>query len=127
MSATAPVSPTGTSGPVQVQFQLGLFREEVRVPAGNLGYGHAKRLAAEIIGRKVTLGGVGAKHDFFFVLTNGCLYGLRRLHVATATRRADERRYVARVKEVVVKCVTFRPHTRNRPLSQTYGLQMESN
>lgn len=38
-----------------VQFQLGLFREDVWVPAGNLSYGHAKRLAAEIIQRKVTL------------------------------------------------------------------------
>lgn len=54
MSAAAPVSP---AGPVQVQFQLGLIREEVRVPAGNLSYSHAKRLAAEIIERKVTLGG----------------------------------------------------------------------
>ncbi|TNM93623.1 hypothetical protein fugu_001799 [Takifugu bimaculatus] len=49
MSAAAPVSP---AGPVQVQFQLGLIREEVRVPAGNLSYSHAKRLAAEIIERK---------------------------------------------------------------------------
>lgn len=57
MSAAAPVSP---AGPVQVQFQLGLIREEVRVPAGNLSYSHAKRLAAEIIERKVTLGGGGA-------------------------------------------------------------------
>lgn len=53
MSAAAPVSP---AGPVQVQFQLGLIREEVRVPAGNLSYSHAKRLAAEIIERKVALG-----------------------------------------------------------------------
>lgn len=57
MSAAAPVSP---AGPVQVQFQLGLIREEVRVPAGNLSYSHAKRLAAEIIERKVTFGGGGA-------------------------------------------------------------------
>lgn len=55
MSAAAPVSP---AGPVQVQFQLGLIREEVRVPAGNLSYSHAKRLAAEIIERKVMFGGV---------------------------------------------------------------------
>lgn len=54
MSAVAPSSPTSLAGgPVQVQFQLGLFREEVRVPAGNLSYRHAKRLAAEIIERKV--------------------------------------------------------------------------
>lgn len=52
MSAVAPSSPTSVRGPVQVQFQLGLFKEEVRVPAGNLSYGHAKRLAAEIIERK---------------------------------------------------------------------------
>lgn len=50
MSAAAPVGPAGL---VRVQYQLGLFREEVRVPAGNLSYGHAKRLAAEIIKRKV--------------------------------------------------------------------------
>lgn len=37
-----------------VQFQLGLVREDVWVPAGNLSYGHAKRLAAEIVQRKVT-------------------------------------------------------------------------
>lgn len=49
MSAVAPSSPTSVRGPVQVQFQLGLFREEVRVPAGNVSYGHAKRLAGEII------------------------------------------------------------------------------
>uniref|UniRef100_H3CN08 Protein kinase D4 n=1 Tax=Tetraodon nigroviridis TaxID=99883 RepID=H3CN08_TETNG len=44
--------------------QLGLFREEVRVPAGNLSYGHAKRLAAEIIKRKApdcSLVGAGEK------------------------------------------------------------------
>lgn len=56
MSAATPVSPAGPVQ-VQVQFQLGLIREEVRVPAGNLSYSHAKRLAAEIIERKVTLGG----------------------------------------------------------------------
>lgn len=49
-----------------VHFQLGLFREDVWVPAGNLSYGHAKRLAAEIIQRKVTfalrtLGTIGVK------------------------------------------------------------------
>ncbi|XP_053716036.1 protein kinase D4 [Synchiropus splendidus] len=35
-----------------VHFQLGLCREMVRVPATNLSYHHAKRLAAEIIKRK---------------------------------------------------------------------------
>lgn len=52
MSAAAPVSPGGL---VRVQYQLGLFREEFRVPAANLGYVHAKRLAVEIMERKVTL------------------------------------------------------------------------
>lgn len=45
--------PTSLARPVQVKFQLGLFREEVRVPAGNLSYRHAKRLAADIIEHKV--------------------------------------------------------------------------
>lgn len=53
MSAATPSSPTGLKAPALVQFQLGLFREVVRVPAGNLSYRHAKRLAAEIIERKV--------------------------------------------------------------------------
>ncbi|XP_035005301.1 protein kinase D4 [Hippoglossus stenolepis] len=47
-----------------VQFQLGLFREVVRVPAGNLSYRHAKRLAAEVIERKApdcSVVGVGEK------------------------------------------------------------------
>ncbi|XP_051284862.1 serine/threonine-protein kinase D3 isoform X1 [Dicentrarchus labrax] len=48
MSAVAPSSPA----PALVHFQLGLFREMVQVPAGNLSYRHAKRLAAEIIERK---------------------------------------------------------------------------
>lgn len=52
MSAVAPSSPTSLSAPALVQFQLGLFREEVRVPAGNLSYRHAKRLAVDIIERK---------------------------------------------------------------------------
>lgn len=47
------MSALGPAGLVRVQFQLGLFREEVRVPAGDLSYAHAKRLAAEIIERKV--------------------------------------------------------------------------
>ena len=53
MSEVAPSCPTSTTGPVQVRFQLGLSREEVRVPAGHLSYSHAKRLAAQIIERKV--------------------------------------------------------------------------
>ncbi|XP_034533118.1 protein kinase D4 [Notolabrus celidotus] len=64
MSTLAPSSPTSVSAPALVQFQLGLFREVVRVPAGNLSYGHAKRLAAEIIERKapdVSVVGVGEK------------------------------------------------------------------
>lgn len=53
MSTVAPSSPTCVAGPVQVQFQLGLLREQVRVSADNLSYRHAKRLALEIIERKV--------------------------------------------------------------------------
>lgn len=53
MSAMTPSSPTSLAAPALVQFQLGLFREVVRVPAGNLSYHHAKRLAAEIIEHKV--------------------------------------------------------------------------
>ncbi|XP_043953251.1 serine/threonine-protein kinase D3-like isoform X2 [Gambusia affinis] len=49
MSAEPPFSPTP---PALVQFQLGLFREMVRVPPGNLSYRHAGRLAAEVIERK---------------------------------------------------------------------------
>ncbi|XP_032438271.1 protein kinase D4 isoform X2 [Xiphophorus hellerii] len=49
MSAEPPFSPTA---PALVQFQLGLFREMVRVPPGNLSYRHARRLAAEVIERK---------------------------------------------------------------------------
>nr|XP_046236558.1 protein kinase D4 isoform X2 [Scatophagus argus] len=60
----APSSPTSHAGPALVQFQLGLFREEVRVPPGNLSYRHAKRLAMEIIERKApdcSVIGVGEK------------------------------------------------------------------
>ncbi|KAM7366418.1 hypothetical protein PAMP_015856 [Pampus punctatissimus] len=66
MSAVTPSSSTGllAPAPALVQFQLGLFREVVRVPAGNLSYRHAKRLASEIIERKApecSLVGVGEK------------------------------------------------------------------
>ncbi|XP_062239997.1 protein kinase D4 isoform X2 [Platichthys flesus] len=43
---------TPSSAAALVQFQLGLFREVVRVSAGNLSYRHARRLAAEVIERK---------------------------------------------------------------------------
>uniref|UniRef100_A0AAQ5Z105 protein kinase C n=1 Tax=Amphiprion ocellaris TaxID=80972 RepID=A0AAQ5Z105_AMPOC len=61
MSAPTPSSPTA---PVVVQFKMGLFREVVRVPAGNLSYRHAQRLAAEVIERKApdcSVVGVGEK------------------------------------------------------------------
>ncbi|XP_039996459.1 serine/threonine-protein kinase D1-like isoform X3 [Xiphias gladius] len=64
MFAVTPSSPTSLAAPVLVQFQLGLFREVVRVPAGNLSYRHAKRLAAEVIERKApecSVVGVGEK------------------------------------------------------------------
>ncbi|XP_067435684.1 protein kinase D4 isoform X2 [Thunnus thynnus] len=63
-----PSSPTSLKAPVLVQFQLGLFREVVQVPAGNLSYRHAKRLASEIIERKApecSLVGVGEKFLLF--------------------------------------------------------------
>ncbi|KAL0970119.1 hypothetical protein UPYG_G00237390 [Umbra pygmaea] len=62
MSVTTSVP--DTPGPALVQFQLGLFREVVRIPARQLNYGHAKRLAAEIIERKApdcSVVGVGEK------------------------------------------------------------------
>ncbi|CAL8325805.1 unnamed protein product [Lota lota] len=62
LNPRAPGSPGGppaggamvseAEGPVLVQFQLGLSREVVRVPGGNVSYRHAKRLAVEIIARK---------------------------------------------------------------------------
>ncbi|CAK6976562.1 serine/threonine-protein kinase D3-like [Scomber scombrus] len=64
MFALTPSSPTSLKAPALVKFQLGLFREVVRVPAGNLSYRHAKRLASEIIERKApdcSLVGVGEK------------------------------------------------------------------
>ncbi|XP_076580557.1 protein kinase D4 isoform X2 [Chaetodon auriga] len=64
MSTVAPSSPTSLAAPALVQFQLGLFREVVQVPAANLSYRHAKRLAAEIIERKApdcSVVGVGEK------------------------------------------------------------------
>ncbi|KAK5858626.1 hypothetical protein PBY51_002752 [Eleginops maclovinus] len=72
MSAAPPSCPSIVSAPALVQFQLGLFREVVRVPAGNLSYRHAKTLAAEIIEHKApecSVVGVGEKvllfrHDF---------------------------------------------------------------
>ncbi|XP_037615294.1 protein kinase D4 isoform X1 [Sebastes umbrosus] len=64
MFAVTPSSPTSLTAPALIQFQLGLFREVVRVPASNLSYRHAKRLAAEIIERKApdcSVVGVGEK------------------------------------------------------------------
>ncbi|KAF7645728.1 hypothetical protein LDENG_00199290 [Lucifuga dentata] len=64
MSAVTPSGSSCRSMPSLVQFQLGLFREVVQVPAGNLSYRHAKRLAAEIIKRKAPecrVVGVGEK------------------------------------------------------------------
>ncbi|XP_031707376.1 protein kinase D4 [Anarrhichthys ocellatus] len=64
MFAVTPSSPSRFTAPGLVQFQLGLFREVVRVPAGNRSYRHAKRLAAEIIERKApdcSVVGVGEK------------------------------------------------------------------
>ncbi|XP_045556451.1 serine/threonine-protein kinase D3 isoform X2 [Salmo salar] len=76
MTPSSPGTPgrpphTAAPGPLQaplgtalVQFQLGLFREVVRVSGGQLSYCHAKRLAAEIIERKApdcNVVGVGEK------------------------------------------------------------------
>lgn len=38
---------------MRVLFQIGLFKEEVQIPEGRLGFQQAKHLAAEIIERKV--------------------------------------------------------------------------
>ncbi|XP_058481964.1 protein kinase D4 [Solea solea] len=51
-AAVTPSSPSSLAAQAVVRFQLGLFREVVRVPAGNLSYHYAKRLAAEVIERK---------------------------------------------------------------------------
>ncbi|XP_026171867.1 protein kinase D4 isoform X2 [Mastacembelus armatus] len=62
------VTPSSSKVLALVQFQLGLFREMVRVPAGSLSYRHAKRLAAEIIERKApecSVMGVGEKFLLF--------------------------------------------------------------
>ncbi|XP_068443667.1 protein kinase D4 isoform X2 [Clinocottus analis] len=64
-----PSSPSKFTAPVLVQFQLGLFRELVRVPAGSRSYRHAKRLAAEIIERKApdcSVVGVGGEKILLF-------------------------------------------------------------
>ncbi|XP_034019891.1 protein kinase D4 [Thalassophryne amazonica] len=64
MTAVTFSSSSSLTSSVLVQFQLGLFREVVRVPAGNLSYGHAMRLAAEVIKRKApdcSVVGVGEK------------------------------------------------------------------
>lgn len=87
MSAVTPSCPAGVAAPALVQFQLGLFREVVRVPAGNLSYRHARRLAVEVIERKVK-GGIhkGPFHWFntqrldhfaVFKLWNGCVMSVR--------------------------------------------------
>ncbi|KAM6909451.1 protein kinase D4 [Xenentodon cancila] len=58
------VTPSHPTSAALVQFQLGLFREVVRVSAGNLSYRHARRLAAEVIKRKApdcTVVGPGEK------------------------------------------------------------------
>jgi len=49
------VSPSCPEAPALVHFQLGLFREVAQIPASNRSYRHARRLAAEVIKRKVTL------------------------------------------------------------------------
>ncbi|XP_041842584.1 protein kinase D4 isoform X2 [Melanotaenia boesemani] len=58
------ITPSSPTTPAVVQFQLGLFREVVQIPAGNLSYRYAQRLAAEVIERKApnyTVVGVGEK------------------------------------------------------------------
>ncbi|MEQ2168127.1 hypothetical protein GOODEAATRI_011232 [Goodea atripinnis] len=51
-SSMSAETPSSSTSPALVQFQLGLSREMVRVPPGNLSYRHARRLAAEVIERK---------------------------------------------------------------------------
>ncbi|XP_037832332.1 protein kinase D4 isoform X2 [Kryptolebias marmoratus] len=50
--AGSEMSPSSPTTPALVRFQLGLFREMVRVPPGNLSYRYARRLAAEVIEHK---------------------------------------------------------------------------
>ncbi|MEQ2237787.1 hypothetical protein ILYODFUR_026594, partial [Ilyodon furcidens] len=51
-SSMSAETPSSSTSPALVQFQLGLSREMVRVPPGNLSYRHARRLAAQVIERK---------------------------------------------------------------------------
>ncbi len=44
---------SSTQGPICVHFQIGLLKEDVRIPEGHLSFQQAKHLAAEIIERKV--------------------------------------------------------------------------
>ncbi|XP_026117868.1 serine/threonine-protein kinase D3-like [Carassius auratus] len=43
---------SSTQGPIRVHFQIGLLKEDVRIPEGRLSFQQAKHLAAEIIERK---------------------------------------------------------------------------
>uniref|UniRef100_A0A3P8ZIW9 protein kinase C n=1 Tax=Esox lucius TaxID=8010 RepID=A0A3P8ZIW9_ESOLU len=84
-------SSSRTSGLALVQFQLGLFREVVRVPDGQLNYQHAKSLAAEIIERKApdcTVVGAGEK-VLLFRHQPGSDHLLRRLTDQDALQDGD--------------------------------------
>ncbi|XP_042615357.1 serine/threonine-protein kinase D3-like [Cyprinus carpio] len=43
---------SSTQGPIRVHFQIGLLKEDIRIPEGHLSFQQAKHLAAEIIERK---------------------------------------------------------------------------
>ncbi|KAM9827413.1 protein kinase D4 [Neosynchiropus ocellatus] len=88
MSGEAP-SPALASA--VVHFQLGLCREVVRIPATNLSYHHAQRLAAEIIKRKApesSVVGAGERVLLFRHQTSSDLL-LRRLTPQDELRDGD--------------------------------------
>ncbi|KTF80735.1 hypothetical protein cypCar_00032352 [Cyprinus carpio] len=55
---------SSTQRPIRVHFQIGLLKEDVRIPEGHLSFQEAKHLAAEIIERKApecSVSGLGEK------------------------------------------------------------------
>ncbi|XP_053199492.1 serine/threonine-protein kinase D3-like [Scomber japonicus] len=112
MFALTPSSPTSLKAPALVRFQLGLFREVVRVSASNLSYRHAKRLASEIIERKApdcSLVGVGEKILLFRHLPT-LEQGLQRLTDQDQLQDGDLIEVVIAGSASVTE-MRIRPHT----------------
>ncbi|XP_034006058.1 LOW QUALITY PROTEIN: protein kinase D4 [Trematomus bernacchii] len=112
MSAAPPSSPSSVSAPALVQFQLGLFREVVRVPAGNLSYRHARRLAAEIIERKApecSVVGLGEK-VLLFRHDSSSEQLLQRLTVEDELRDGDLIEVIVAGSATVTE-MRIRPHS----------------